>query len=92
MSRAYVLQFIDKWDEAGTLFAKVTRLIPEDLEDGLRAKEEHAWCQFQAGNIQTGVAGLKSVVDALDGLDDRDLDKARCLWRVGKCYWEMGGE
>jgi superkiller protein 3 len=92
MGRAYVLQYMEKWNEAGTLFTKVTQLVPEDSEDGLRAKEEHAWCQFQARDIQSAISGLKSVFDALDGLDDRDLDKARCLWRLGKCHWEMGGE
>ena len=92
MGRAYVLQYMEKWNEAGTLFTKVTQLVPEDSEDGLRAKEEHFWCQFQARDIQSAISGLKSVFDALDGLDDRDLDKARCLWRLGKCHWEMGGE
>jgi superkiller protein 3 len=92
MGRAHILQSMDKWDEAGTLFAKVTQLVPEDLENGLRAKEEHAWCQFHACDVQSGIAGLKSVLEVLKGLNDRDLDKARCLWRLGKCHWEMGGE
>jgi superkiller protein 3 len=92
MGRGYVLQYMDKWVEAGTLFAKVAQLIPEDLEIGLRAKEEHAWCQFHTHNIENGVAGLKDVLNILDSIDDRNLDNARCLWRLGKCYWEMGGE
>lgn len=92
MGRAYVLQSIPKWDEAGALFAKVTQLIPEDLEDGLRAKEEFAWCSVQAQNVEGGVAGLKCVLDVLEGLENRDHDRARCLWRLGKCYWDMGGQ
>jgi superkiller protein 3 len=92
MGRGYTLQYINKWDEAGPLFAKVAQLIPEDLENGLHAKEEHAWCQFQARDIDNGMAGLKNVLNILDSLDNRDLDKARCLWRLGMCYWEMGGE
>jgi superkiller protein 3 len=61
---------------SGTLFAKVAQLIPEDLEIGFRAKEEHAWCQFHACNIKNVVAGLKNILDILDSIDDRDLDKA----------------
>lgn len=91
MGRGYILQCVDKWDEAATLFAKVGQLIPEDLDSGLRAKEEQAWCQSQAHDIENSIAGLKNVLEVLDHLDDRDLDRARCLWRLGKCYWEMGG-
>lgn len=91
MGRAYVLQFIGKWAEAGSLFARVTQLIPEDMKDGLRAKEESAWCSVQAQDVE-GVAGLKGVLGVLEGLDNRDYDTARCLWRLGKCYWDMGGQ
>jgi superkiller protein 3 len=92
MGRGYILEYMSKWDEAGSLFAQVTQLIPEDLENGLSAKEENAWCHFQTQDIESCVTGLKNVLDVLDNLDDRDLDKARCLWRIGKCHWEMGGE
>jgi superkiller protein 3 len=92
MGRAYILQAAQKWSDAGALFARVVNLIPEDLEHGLRAKEEHAWCQSQADGMDRSVPTLQSVLGALSELVDRDLDCARCLWRLGKCHWDMGGE
>lgn len=91
MGRAYILQEAIKWMEAGEFFARVAKLIPEDLGEGLRAKEEHAWCQSQAGRMEDGVTGLQSVLEVLDRLEDRETDSARCLWRLGKCHWDMGG-
>ena len=61
MGRAYVLQAVNKWDEARALFTKVAQLIPEDLEDGIRAKEELAWCKSHGQDIEGGITGLKSV-------------------------------
>lgn len=91
MARAYVLQYMQKWKDAGSLFARVAQLIPDDFGDGLRAKEELAWCQFQAEDAEFGMSCLKSVLGVLENLDEREEDKARCLWRLGKCHWELGG-
>ena len=92
MARAYVLQHVEKWAEAGILFAKVAKLVPDDIDVGLRAKEEHAWCIFQAGDIDAGIIGLKSVLDILGELEEREEDKARCLWRLGKVHWALNGQ
>jgi superkiller protein 3 len=92
LGRAYILQHSGKWSDAGNLFAKVIELLPEDLNDGLRAKEEHAWCQCQAHDTESGVIALRNVQDVLAELQDRETDRARCLWRLGKCYWDMDGE
>ncbi|KAH7923951.1 TPR-like protein [Leucogyrophana mollusca] len=91
ISRGYVLQSAEKWEEAESLFAKADALIPDDLEKGLRAKEERAWCHSRT-QLTEGMNLLKGVLDTLNGLDDRDPDKARCLWRIGKCCWDAGDD
>ncbi|KAF8070280.1 TPR-like protein [Lyophyllum atratum] len=90
MGRAYVLQAASKWEEAAAFFARVVELLPDDLNEGLRAREENAWCRCQLQDLEVGIAILKDIVDTLKDQDGRDEDTARCLWRLGKCYWGMG--
>ena len=92
MGRAYILEASERWDDAAKLFERIAKTLPEDVGDVLRAKEEQAWCQLQVHESDTAISGLKLVLEVLEGLEDRDEDKARCLWRIGKCYWEAGGE
>lgn len=92
MGRAYVLEAAQKWDEAAECLKQVVSILPDDLDDGLRAKEELAWCQSQQGDLAGAVEALSEVKDTLNGLEGRELDQARCLWRIGKCYWDMGGK
>ncbi|KAF7375997.1 Antiviral protein [Mycena sanguinolenta] len=92
MGRAYVLQHEKRWDDAAELFSRVSDLLPEDLELGIRAKEEHAWCQSQAGEVEVGIQGLEDTLAVLMELEDAKDDCARCLWRIGKSYWDMGDE
>ncbi|KAG5646300.1 hypothetical protein DXG03_003897 [Asterophora parasitica] len=89
MGRAYILQASNKWEEAATLFARVEELIPDDLVDGLRAREENAWCHCQLQDLHFGISTLESIVDILKDLEDRGEDTARCLWRLGKSYWAI---
>ena len=91
MGRAYILQAAKQWSDAGALFARVAELIPEDLDEGIRAKEECAWCLSQAHDPEGGATVLKAILDTLDQLEGREADQARCWWRLGKCYWNMGG-
>lgn len=91
MGRAYILQHAKKCAEAGSVFSRVVELIPDDPNDGLRAKEELAWCHANNGELQKAVSLLKDVISQLDELEGRDEDKARCWWRLGKCLWDMGG-
>lgn len=90
MGHAYVLQAAKRWKDASVLFAKVDNLLQNDLEIGLRAQEENAWCLCQIQDFETGLQGLLGVHETLQTLDDRKLDIARCLWRLGKCYWDIG--
>ncbi len=91
MGRAYILQASKKWEDASSLFSRVAELIPEDLDEGIRAKEESAWCIAHAHDPRSGANALKVVLGALDQLEGRESDQARCWWRLGKCYWDMGG-
>lgn len=91
MGRAYVLQYSQRWSEAEALFEKVYELIPDDVDEGLRAHEEHAWCVAQQGRLEDACEELQRARDALDELDGRGVDQARCWWRLGKVFWDMGG-
>lgn len=92
MGRGYILQHEKKWNDAATSFSKVVDLLPEDLEDGIRAEEELAWCHAQAADPDRGCKDLKDIVSRLDDLDGREQDQARCWWRLGRCYWDAGGK
>ncbi|KAG6829553.1 hypothetical protein H0H92_004222 [Tricholoma furcatifolium] len=92
MGRAFILQAASKWEEAATLFARVDELLPDDLSDGIRAREESVWCRCQVNDVNDYLPILESIVVILQGLDERGEDTARCLWRIGKCYWEMNGK
>lgn len=91
MARGYILQQSQRWEDAQLLFTKVVRLIPDDLDDGLRAREESAWCQAGAHDSDGGAQGLRAVLATLDTVEGREADKARCWWRLGKCQWSIGG-
>ncbi|KAG2355063.1 hypothetical protein BDR07DRAFT_1304231 [Suillus spraguei] len=91
MGKGYVLQLAEKWEEAGVLFAQAAKQLPDDMDKGLGAKEENAWCLSRM-RADAGVDALKDVFETLKDIEDRDIDKARCLWRIGRCYWDLGGE
>ena len=88
IGRGYVLQHIGKWEEAESLFTKATSLIPPGTPKSVRAKEG-AWCLSRI-RVEGGAQALKEVLSDLQG-EEHDMDRARCLWRIGKCCWEMGG-
>lgn len=89
IGRGYILQYIWKWGEAERLFTKATSLVPLGTQKMVRAKEESAWCLSKI-QVVKGVHALKEVLDDLQG-DEHDMDRARCLWRIGQGCWEMGG-
>ena len=92
LCRGFVLQHAKRWSDAAELFGKVIRINPDDYDKVSRAKEEHAWCKAQDGELQVAAGELRGVIDALDDVDGRDEDKARCWWKLGRCYWDMGGK
>ena len=91
MGRAYILQASKDWHGAAELFLRVDELLPDDVDEGIRAREEHAWCMLQQGDYDPATGELKAVSEVLDHLDDREVDQARCWWRMGKCAWQKKG-
>ena len=66
--------------------------VPDDVHDGLRAREEYAWCMVQSHNALEGEDILTTIVDILDNKKDQERDKARCWWRLGRARWDLGSE
>lgn len=88
-SHAYILQTAEDWIVAAEMFEKITTLVPDTSDDRLKAKEEQAWSHWQAAHDDADIQSLKCVFDILDGLDEREHDAARCLWRIGRCLWDQ---
>jgi superkiller protein 3 len=91
MGRGYVLQRAGKWLEAASCFSRVSG-HSEETRDSIRAQEENAWCQVQLNRIDAAITELRTVIELLENEKDSDEDKSRCWWRLGRAYWEMGGE
>ncbi|KAF9456626.1 TPR-like protein [Collybia nuda] len=91
MGKAFIFQQANKWGEALGLFCKVESLIPDSSDEGLRAREETAWCLCQMGETEQGIASLQAVLKVLTDMKGRELDSARCLWRLGKVNCDKGG-
>ncbi|KAG2046495.1 protein prenylyltransferase [Suillus hirtellus] len=89
MGKGYVFRYAEKWEEAEVLFAQAAEQLPDDIDKGVEAKEESAWCLSRM-DADAGVDALKEVFETLKDIEDRDTDKARCLWRIGRCYWDLG--
>ncbi|KAH9858634.1 TPR-like protein [Lenzites betulinus] len=92
MGRGFVLQYAKRWDEAAELFGKVVKSDTDNLDQAFRAKEERAWCMAMCGRRQEATDELREVISALEELEGHDDDKARCWWKLGRCYWEMDDE
>ena len=91
MGRGYVLQAAGKWQDAAGSFDVVANKEPEGIDTGLVAKEEHAWCLIRLNRLQPAADEFQQVLDALEEVDGYETRKARLWWRLGHCYWEMGG-
>ena len=94
MSRGYVFKAARRWDEAADLFHRVAEQLPDDVDIGLVAREEHAWClaEKEEPNLDIAIEELNSVLDQVEGFDGYDQRKARVWWRLGQCYWRAGGK
>lgn len=89
VAHGYLLQHAEKWEEAEVIFSKSAGLIPRDTPKCVRVMEESGWCLSRI-KPEPGVHVLKEVLKDLAS-EERKLDRARCLWRIGKTCWDMGG-
>lgn len=92
MGRGYVLQGAGKWLEAASCFSRASNSQPEETRDSIRAQEEHAWCEVQLNHLDKAITELRTVIELLDNEEDSNEDKSRSWWRLGRAYWEMGGQ
>jgi superkiller protein 3 len=90
MGRGYVMQSAKRWEDARELFGRVAALRPDDLAEGIRAKEEEAWAEVHLENLDIAEGALRSILETLDGTEERGEDKARCSYRLGRCLWARG--
>lgn len=89
--KAFILEALERWEEARTYFLRVASLLPEDGFNRLRSIEEAAWCQFQSGQQEEGLSSLQHALALLNDLPCREADRARCLWRIGQCQGAAAG-
>ncbi|KAL5507335.1 SKI3 [Sanghuangporus vaninii] len=94
MGRGYVLEAAGKWNEAADLFLKVASQLRDDVDVGLVAREQYAWCliEKEQPELETAIAELQSVLDQIEALDGYEERKARLWWRLGQCYWRLEAE
>ncbi|KZT27982.1 TPR-like protein [Neolentinus lepideus HHB14362 ss-1] len=92
MGRGYVLQNAGKWAEATDFFKRAVTCATRDPDTHVRAMEECAWCGIQLGSLAEASTSLREVLDLLESMKNKEVDKARCWWRLGRCLWEMGDD
>lgn len=91
LARAYILQAARKWSDAADLFLRVADLLEDDINLGLAAREEHAWCLSEQGENEAAIDELTHVLERLKESDGYEERKARVCWRLGLCHWRLGG-
>jgi superkiller protein 3 len=90
MCLGYIFQSSGQWTKAEHEFSQVITNSDDPIL-AIRAQEEKAWSQARAGDISSGMAGFKTVLEYLYGSESNGHDKARCLWRLGYCHWNLTG-
>lgn len=91
MAQGYIMQAAGKWAEASDLFSRVAELRPDDVDLGLRSKEEAAWSASRHLGPKAALTELNTVLELLQQQEGREADQARCLWRYGQLKWENSG-
>src|SRR5690606_30553595 len=66
--------------------------VDEHSYQALRAREESAWCETRLELYDEAAEHFAGVLGELEGLEGREVDTARCLWRLGQTYWNRGGD
>lgn len=88
---AFCLQHSDKWSQARKIYNEARTID----NNNLLAYEEESWCFVMEGDYNNGREGLENVINLLDKSDefeDKQLQQARVNYKLGRCYWEQGGD
>jgi len=91
LGRAYIMRDAEQWKEASDLFIMAAQLLSDNPFEQLKAQEESAWSHAQLRNWSEGISHLQDILQQWEDWEGRNGDCARCLWRLGKCYWAEGG-
>jgi hypothetical protein len=96
------MQAARKWSVAQELFAKVVKIqTMDDVHMGLESREEWAWCGVLDAEESQGDEAREKLEESLHVFEDVKIKldrenglegrKARVWWRLGQCYWRLGG-
>ncbi|CED83821.1 TPR repeat-containing protein [Phaffia rhodozyma] len=97
IGKAYVLEARADWADAKVAFDKALATL-DNGEGKMKeeAREEAAWCSFKLGEHKEGqvlLFKLETELGERKGEDERSLEqRARVLWKLGMCAWEMTPE
>lgn len=93
IARAFILEAESQWNAARQAFDQAANLFEENTSNGRRALEESVWCRSQLGQHEEALRSLEHIFGLLNDIDDERLnrDRARCLWRIGKCTLATNG-
>jgi superkiller protein 3 len=80
-------QYAKRWSLAKEDYDTVTTTLKHEEPQWLEAEEESAWCRVQMGEVESGIAALKNVLEVLEAADDQEKSQARAWWRLGKATW-----
>lgn len=89
MGRAVVYQYAEKWKDAEAIYRQVEGIKgPDDTDIGLEAREQRVWCAIRDGRRDEAIPELNAIIELLDSLNGKELQKARSWWRLGQALWE----
>lgn len=74
----------ERWTEALTAFDQALEQV-----DDLKLKSDKAWCLIGLEQFETAQKELQTIIDAMQ--DWSAEEQAQTWWRLGQCYWCMGG-
>ncbi|KAH7108181.1 TPR-like protein [Auriculariales sp. MPI-PUGE-AT-0066] len=87
LARGYVLQSAQMWEKALNIFNHAARQSGDTEDNHLEAAEESGWCLANLKRFDEAEASLCAVLETVRDLDNREEQKARLSWRIGRCLW-----
>jgi len=88
LASGYVSQAAGQWSNAQQRFDRAAELTNGDDDLHLEASEEAGWCLVHLKKFAEAEQRLRGVLDVVKDMEERDEQKARLSWRVGRCLWD----